>query len=106
MYEGNIVLCAANSYEKKYYFNEDFDSLPQAVKDELKIMCVLFTEDIGGILEVEFDEEGTLCLTVRSEEGDLLFDEIGCELKIKQLRIEKADLFESLENFYKVFLTY
>lgn len=106
MYEGNIVLCAANSYEKKYYFNEDFDSLPQAVKDELKIMCVLFTEDIGGILEVEFDEEGTLCLIVRSEEGDLLFDEIGCELKIKQLRIEKADLFESLENFYKIFLTY
>ena len=43
----DVVLCGANSYEEKYYFNERFKALPQAVKDELKIMCVLFTEDCG-----------------------------------------------------------
>ena len=43
------VLCGANSYEQKYYFNQEFDSLPQTIKDELHIMCVLYTEDVGGI---------------------------------------------------------
>lgn len=51
-----VVLCGANSYEQKYYFNEEFQSLPQSVKDELHIMCVLFTEDVGGILTMEYDE--------------------------------------------------
>ena len=52
-----VVLCGANSYEQKYYFNEEFQSLPQSVKDELHIMCVLFTEDVGGILTMEYDEK-------------------------------------------------
>ena len=34
----NVVLCASNSYEKKYYFNPDFDRLPEDIKNELKIM--------------------------------------------------------------------
>ena len=50
MYEENITLCGASSYEKKYYFNEDFHALPDSVKDELHIMCVLYTEEIGGVL--------------------------------------------------------
>ena len=41
MYQDNIVLCGASSYEQKYYFNQDFASLPDAVKQELQIMCVL-----------------------------------------------------------------
>ncbi len=41
-------------------FNPDFDKLPDDVKNELKIMCVLFTEEVGGILDMEFDEEGNL----------------------------------------------
>lgn len=56
----NVVLCASNSYEKKYYFNPDFDKLPEDIKNELKIMCVLFTEEVGGILDLEFDDDGTL----------------------------------------------
>ena len=32
------VLCGANAYEKKYYFNEKFAGLPEAVKDELHII--------------------------------------------------------------------
>ena len=41
--EENTVLCGANSYEQKYYFNQDFDSLPESVKRELQVMCVLYT---------------------------------------------------------------
>ena len=34
MYQDNIVLCGASAYEQKYYFNEDFSSLPDHVKKE------------------------------------------------------------------------
>ena len=38
-----------------------------------------------------------------SEEFDPLFDEIGSQLKIKQLQREKRDLLEALQMYYKVF---
>ncbi len=38
-----IVLCGANAYEQKYYFNPRFSKIPQSVQDELHIICVLFT---------------------------------------------------------------
>ena len=98
-----VVLCGANSYEQKYYFNEEFQSLSQSVKDELHIMCVLFTEDVGGILRLEFDEKGNLNLTVESKEDDFFFDEIGSVLKIKQLRAEKRELLENMETYFRVF---
>ena len=103
MYQDNIVLCGSSAYEQKYYLSEDFEQLPEQIKDELKIMCVLFTEDVGGILTLEYDEEGNLNFKVTADEGDLLFDEIGSVLKIKQIQQEKAELLESLEMYYRVF---
>lgn len=98
-----IVLCAASSYEQKFYLNPEFDALPEAVKQEIQIMCVLYTEDVGGILLLVFNEEGSLELKVEHEEGDFAFDEIGSVLKIKELQQTKRELFESLEMFFKVF---
>ncbi len=103
MYQDKVVLCASSAYEKKFWLNEDFQSLPDQIKQELKIMCVLFTEDIGGILSLEFEEDGTLIMRVDSDETDYLYDEIGSVLKIKQLQREKAELLEALELYYKVF---
>ncbi len=103
MYQDRVVLCGASAYEKKYYLNEDFKALPQQIQDELKIMCVLFTEDIGGVLTLVFDEEGNLLLEVSADEGDLLYDDIGSGLKIRQIQKEKAELLQSLELYYKVF---
>ncbi len=103
MYQDRMVLCASSAYEKKFYLNENFEGLPQSIKDELKILCVLYTEDIGGIFTIEFDEEGNLELNTSADEGDLLYDEIGSILKIKQMQNEKRELFESLEMYYKVF---
>lgn len=99
----NVVLCGANSYEQKYYFNQDFAKLPEGIKQELQIMCVLFTEDVGGILTMEFTPEGELEFKVQVDEHDYLFDEIGSGLKIKQYQMEKRDFLEGLELFYKVF---
>ena len=40
---------------------------------------------------------------VTAEETDYLFDEIGSVLKIKQYQMEKRDLLEALEMYYRVF---
>lgn len=98
-----MVLCAASSYEQKYYLNPEFESLPEAVKQELQIMSVLYTADVGGVLLLVFDENGNLELKVEHNEGDFSFDEIGSVLKIKELQDTKEELFKSLEMFYKVF---
>jgi len=103
MYQDTIVLCGSSAYEQKYYLNEDFEGLPQTIKDELKIMCVLFTEDVGGILTLMFEEDGTLMFQTEAEDGDLLYDEIGSVLKVKRLQEEKRELLESLELYFKVF---
>lgn len=103
MYQDEVVLCGSSAYTRKYYLNEDFQGLPEAIQEELKIMCVLFTEDIGGTLTLKYDEEGNLLFETDADEGDLLYDDIGSVLKVKQLQISKADLLESLETYYKVF---
>lgn len=103
MYQENIVLCGASSYEQKYYFNPDFNSLPESIKQELQIMCVLYTEDIGGILTLEFDEDGNLQFKTEALDVDAMYDEIGSVLKIKKLQTEKKELLESLELYYRVF---
>ncbi|MBR0398185.1 MAG: hypothetical protein IJI10_07920 [Eubacterium sp.] len=101
--ENQTVLCAANHYIQQYYFNEEFAILPQQVQDELQIMCVLFTEEVGGILIVAYDENGTLCLQTEADPDDVMYDEIGAGLKIKAMQEEKKELFESLELFYQMF---
>lgn len=103
MYNDEVTLCGASAYEQKYYFNEDFATLPQGIQDELKIMCVLYTEDVGGVLTLLFDEDGNLELRVDAEDNDFAFDEIGSMLKIKEIQRTKRDLLESLEMYYKVF---
>jgi len=104
MFNEKMVLCASNAYEKKYYLNDQFSNLPERVKNELKIMCVLFTEEVGGILDLEFDDDGTLLFKSTADEGDLLYDDIGCGLKVKQMQLDKRELLESLEMYYKVFV--
>lgn len=103
MYQDNVILCASSAYEQKYYLNDDFKALPDAIKEELQIMCVLYTEDIGGILTLQYEEDGTLVFHVEADEGDLLFDEVGSVLKVKELQRTKAELLEALELYYKVF---
>ena len=97
-----MVLCGANSYEEKYYFNEEFNGIPQMVKDELKILCVLFTEECGGILTLEFMPDGTLLLCTRADDYDYLYDEIETRLQIRRIQKEKKELLESLELYYRI----
>ena len=102
--DGNIVLCGSNSYEKKYYFNEEFASLPEAVKKQLHVMCVWFTEDIGGILTMEFQPDGSLILKTEADDSDYYYDEVGAGMKLHQMQFEKRELMESLELFFRTVL--
>lgn len=103
MYQDDIVLCSASKYTQKYYLNEDFNNLPDAIKQELQIMCVLFTEDVGGIILLAFDENGNLQITTQAYEEDILYDEIGSALKIKEIRKTKRELFAQLEQYFQAF---
>ena len=87
--DGRMVLCGSNSYERKYYFNEEFEGLPEAIKRELQVMCVWFTEECGGILTLEYEEDGTLEFRHTTSEYDGYYDEIGADLKIKQYRRDR-----------------
>lgn len=103
MYQDNIVLCSASKYTQKYYLNEDFDNLPDEIKKELQIMCVLFTEDVGGVIILQFDKNGNLTIETEAFEEDILYDEIGSVLKVKQLQNTKKELFEQLEQYFQAF---
>ena len=102
--DGKIVLCGSNAYEKKYYFNKDFDKMPNAVKEELNIMCVLFTEEVGGIFLIAFDEDGLPIIQTDSDSDDFYYDEVSAGLLVKEVQKKKAELFEALGLYYRVFI--
>lgn len=104
MSQEKIVLCGANAYEQKYYFNEKFEGIPQSIKDELHIICVLFTEEVGGILTIVFDEDGTLSLETQAADDDFYYDEVSSGLLISEIRRKRQDLLESLSLYYRVFI--
>lgn len=97
------MLCGASKYTRKFYLNPDFDSLPKDIKDELKIMCVLFTEDVGGTIELIFTEKGNLRIRTEAEDGDALYDDIGSALLVKKMKNDKEELFMKLEMYFKMF---
>lgn len=104
MEDESCVLCGASVYEQKYYFNPDFESIPESIKNELRIICVLFTEEIGGTIQMVFDEEGELTIVTDADEEDILYDEIGSGLMVKEIQKSKKELFESLTLYYKCFV--
>ena len=64
---------------------------------------MLYVHDVGGILTLVFEENGELCFEVTSDDFDPMFDDIGSQLKIKQLQRDKQDLLQALQLYYKVF---
>ena len=104
MAENRVVLCGANAYEQKYYFNEQFNAIPQSIKDELRIICVLFTEEVGGIFTVVFEADGSISLETQAEPDDFYYDEISSGLLVSEIRRKRIDLLESLSLYYRVFI--
>lgn len=99
-----IVLCGANAYDKKYYFNEQFKGIPESIQEELHIMCVLFTEEVGGVFTIVFEEDGSVSFDTESYEEDILYDEISSGLLIHDMKMKRRELLESLSMYYRVFI--
>lgn len=99
--DGRMLLCVANSYEQKYYFNPDFNKLPQSVQDELHILCVLYTEEVGGIFTILFEPDGGVTLETTAAEEDFLYDEVSSGLLLGEIRRKRRELLESLSLYYR-----
>lgn len=100
----NTVLCGANAYEMKYYFNELFNAIPESVKKELQILCVLFTEEVGGVFAIAFEEDGNVVLETNADADDIYYDEVSSGLMVSEVRRRRQELFETLSLYYKVFI--
>ena len=96
------VLCAASAYEEKYYLNPKFEKLPESVRSELKVICVLFTEEIGGRFLMEFTPEGDLQFRTEALDSDYNYDEIGAALMCREIRTRRQDLMREMELYYQV----
>ena len=102
--EERVVLCGANAYEKKYYFNEKFKGIPESIQEELHIICVLFTEEIGGIFTIEFEQDGSISMRTEYADDDFLYDDVSSGLLVSEIRRKRQELFESLSLYYRVFI--
>lgn len=99
-----VVLCGANAYEQKYYFNPIFRQLPDSIKKELNIISVLFTQEAGGIFTIVFEEDGSISIETNADEEDITYDEITAGLLVSEVRRKKQDLFEALGLYYRIYV--
>ena len=82
-------------------FSSFSNSIPESIKEELHIIAVLFTEEIGGIFTIEFLEDGSVNMRTEAADEDYLYDEIGSGLLVSEIRRKRQELFESLSLYYK-----
>ncbi len=99
--EDDRIICGANAYDKKYYFNERYAQIPDSIKDELHVICVLFTEEIGGIFTIGFEEDGDVSIRTEYAPEDYLYDEVGSGLLVSEIRRKRSELFETLSLYYR-----
>ncbi len=98
------MLCGANAYERKYYFNQMFKGIPESIQEELHIICVLFTEEVGGVFTIVFEPDGSVFLETNADDDDIYYDEISSGLLVSEIRRKRQELLESLSLYYRVFV--
>ena len=83
----------------KYFFNEEkYGILPSGVKDELKVILVKYCSDVGGTIVFSFSEDNKLLITTLEP-----IDDIGAEMKVKEMQKNNSELFAQLELFAENF---
>lgn len=99
------VLAAANNREQKYFIEEEFQFLPDSIKEDLKKICVYMAEKLNCTFLVGFDDNGDVYFETVKHADDFDFDEIGAELEIKRLQKDELELFRAMELWYVIFCT-
>ena len=78
--------------------------IPESIKEELHIICVLFTEEVGGVFTIAFEEDGNVVMETNADDDDIYYDEVSSGLLIAEIRRSRQELFESLSLYYRVFI--
>ncbi|MCR4762643.1 MAG: DUF6145 family protein [Lachnospiraceae bacterium] len=99
--DGRVVLCGANAYEQKYYFNPIFRRIPESIREELRIICVLFTQEAGGVFTIEFEEDGEIFLRTECDEEDITWDSVSAGLLSGEIRRRRGDLLDAVSLYYR-----
>ena len=75
------VIAAANNKEQKYFMEEEFKFLPDAIKDDLKKICIMMAEKLNCTFMVGFDDNGDIYFETVKHEGAIRENRIlsGCE---------------------------
>ena len=99
------VLAGASRQKQKYFFEPEFNTLPQTVKDEIRNICIIMAERLGCTFLISFEDSGDILFEIVKNEGDFDFDDIGAELEIKSLKREKKELIKALKLWYVINMT-
>ena len=99
------VLAGASRQKQKYFFEPEFNALPQTVKDEIRNICIIMAERLGCTFLISFEDNGDILFEIVKNEGDFDFDDIGAELEIKSLKREKKELIKALKLWYVINMT-
>ena len=77
---GRLVLCGASAYDEKYYWNPLFQKVPKSIQEELRIICVLFTQEAGGVFLLVFNEDGELDMETFADVEDITYDTVSASV--------------------------
>lgn len=95
------IVAVANKYKSLYFLDEEFQCLPNEIKDELKIALVLGCEKCNGVIKLFFNKVHDLRLEILKDEDDFNFDEINAKMVLKDIEDKKKELLQKIELFYK-----
>ncbi|MHC1748990.1 MAG: DUF6145 family protein [Cellulosilyticaceae bacterium] len=101
--EKQMLICIS-PYNHKYFLEQNFNDVPNAIKEELIDEVAKIAEKVNAIISIGFYEDGNIYIEQRSED-ELAFDEIGSALEIKRFQTEKKELLKSLRMWYLLYRT-
>lgn len=95
------IIAAASFQKQKYFFDSEFEKLPEDIKKEIQVICVLSAQSLECTFVIGFKNNGDVYFEV----VDNLSDEIGIELLIKEIRIKHKELLKALKLWYLLYKT-
>ena len=98
------VLAAASVYNEKFYVEPEFNTIPKTVLEEVKNLCIRSAQEISCIFSIGFKDNGAVYFETQASDMDNRFNEANAQEKVEKIMIEKADLIQRLNLWYRVFV--
>ncbi len=98
----HLVICASSTV-RKYYFEPQFDDMPDSIKKELIEEATAMAQKVSGIIAIGFTHEGDIYIEEQQE--DVFVDSIGVQLEIKKFQQEKKEFLQALKIWFMIYRT-